>query len=481
MIQREPHSPGNGHDFAPQPVPGARMEGDPSQKSLPPTVAPPRRPLSVFETIRAARRNVLEIIPALSYRQPIVSGRFGTARWHMVQDPGALRRIFLDNVDNYPKSEIMLRMLRPAVGDSLFTSDGESWRWQRRAVAPVFAQRNVAALAPVMTATAERAAQRLSQCGGNGEMTSEMLSATFDVICEVALSGRNHFDAGVYGEAITRYFETVGKASVLDFLRVPDWMPRPGAVLGRNAVRTMHAMVSAAIEARRRTAKGGADDLLDHMLRAEDPDTGRRMTPTDLLHNMQFFIVAGHETTALALSWSLLLLAWYPEIQERVHNETRSALGSAPAGAEHLAVTPYVRQVIEESMRLYPPVGLLARNVRRRDVLCGRDILPTDVIFLPIYALHRHETWWRHPNEFDPENFSPAAVKNRDRFLYLPFGAGPRACVGASFAMMQAHIILATLLARFRFELGSNPVPRPVMLMTVRPDTGVRLSIAPVR
>ena len=166
----------------------------------PPTVAPPTKPLSVLQSLRAARRNVLEIIPEVAYRQPIVSGRMA-ARWHMVQDPAALRRIFLDNVENYPKSEVMVRMLRPAVGDSLFTSEGDSWRWQRRAVAPVFAQRNVTALAPMMTATAERATERLRQSGGHAELVGEMLSATFDVICEVALSGREHFDVETFGEA----------------------------------------------------------------------------------------------------------------------------------------------------------------------------------------------------------------------------------------------------------------------------------------
>jgi cytochrome P450 len=455
------------------------MDGSNARETFPPHIVPPSRPLSLFQTIRAAKTNVLEIIPAIAYRQPIVSGRLG-ARWHMVQDPGALRRIFLDNVDNYPKSEVMLRMLRPAVGDSLFTSEGEAWRWQRRAVAPVFAQRNVVALAPVMTATAERACERLARSGGIAEMTAEMLSATFDVICEVALSGREHFDAAAYGEAITRYFETVGKASILDFLRVPDWMPRPGEVLGRGAVRTMHGMVAAAIEARRREATGKADDLLDYMLKAEDAETGRRMTPTDLLHNMQFFIVAGHETTALSLAWSLLLLAWNPEIQERARAEARAAIGEGPAKAEQLAAAPYVRQIIEESMRLYPPVGMLARNVRKADVLCGRDIQPNDVLFLPFYALHRHELWWKRPHTFDPDNFTPEAAKARDRYLYLPFGAGPRACVGANFAMMQAQIILTTLLARFRFRPGPDPVPVPVMTMTLRPSTGVRLMVEPV-
>jgi cytochrome P450 len=330
-----------------------------------------------------------------------------------------------------------------------------------------------------MSATAERASQRLAESGGHAEMVAEMLSATFDVICEVALSGREHFDADTYGQAILRYFETAGKASVLDFLRVPHWVPRPGALLSLGPVRTMHRMVAQAIEARRRESSGKADDLLDHMLKAEDPETGRRMSPTDLLHNMQFFIVAGHETTALALSWSLLLLALHSDCQERARQEARAVLGGRAAGAEHLPEMPYVKQIIEEAMRLYPPVGMLARNVREPDSLCGREILPNDILFLPIYALHRHQMWWLRPNQFDPDRFSPSAAQSRDRYLYLPFGAGPRVCVGSNFAMMQAQIILATLLSRFRFE-KVEALPMPTMSMTVRPHPGVRLAVTPV-
>jgi len=446
----------------------------------PPNISPPTRPLSILQSLRAARHNVLEIIPDVAYRQPIVSGRM-IVRFHMVQDPAALRRVFLDNVDNYPKSEVMVRMLRPAVGDSLFTSEGDAWRWQRRAVAPVFAQRNVSALAPMMTATAERAAERLRQSGGRAELLGEMLSATFDVICEVALSGREHFDAETYSRAILRYFETAGKASLLDFLQVPDWIPRPEALLSLGAVGTMHRMVAQAIAARRRQASGGADDLLDYMLNAEDPVTGRRMSSTDLLHNMQFFIVAGHETTALALSWSLLLLALHPKHQNRVRKEARAVLGDRAATAEDLEAMPYLKQVIDEAMRLYPPVGMLARNVREIDILCGRRILPGDVLFLPIYALHRHHLWWEHPNRFDPGRFALKAVRSRDRYLHLPFGAGPRVCVGANFAMMQAQIILATLVARFRFDPVRGPMPVPTMSMTLRPDTGMRLAVRPLR
>ena len=178
-----------------------------------------------------ARRNVLEIIPALSYRQPIVSGEM-LVRWHMLADPAGMKRVMLDNLPNYPKSEIMRRMLRPAIGDSLFNADGAEWKWQRQAVAPVFTHRNVLALAPAMTATAERACQRLAACGGRAELVSEMLTATFDVICDVALSGREHFDSATFSKAITQYFRTAGRASLLDFLGFPEWFPRPGELHG---------------------------------------------------------------------------------------------------------------------------------------------------------------------------------------------------------------------------------------------------------
>jgi cytochrome P450 len=444
-----------------------------------------RRVMSRLETALAARRNVLEIIPALAYRQPIVSGEMLT-RWHMLADPAGYRRVMSDNLANYPKSEIMRRMLRPAIGDSLFNAEGADWRWQRRAVAPVFTHRNVVALAPAMTATAERAAARLGR-GRRAEMVHEMLTATFDVICDVALSGREHFDARVFGAAITRYFHTAGRASLLDFLGVPQWFPRPGEILAGSSVRTMHDMVVSAIEARRhedsRARQGRGSDLLDYMLAAEDPETGQRMSPEDLVFNMQFFIVAGHETTALALAWALYLLANSPRQQERARQEARAQLGTRAAGAADLGAMAFITQVLEETMRLYPPVGLLARTVLAQDELCGRAIKPGDILFLPIWALHRHEMWWESPERFDPTRFDPDNVDpsrpRRDTFQYLPFGAGPRGCVGANFAMMQASIILSTLLARFRFT-PLAPGPKPIMAMTVRPDPGVFLAVEPL-
>jgi cytochrome P450 len=238
----------------------------------------------------------------------------------------------------------------------------------------------------------------------------------------------------------------------------------------------MHGMVAAAIEARRRQSTGKADDLLDHMLAAEDPETGHRMNPQDLIHNMQFFIVAGHETTALAISWALYLLANMPGYQERARREAQGQLQGRAARAEDVAAMPFIKQVLEEAMRLYPPVGLLARTVLAKDELCGRTMRPNDTLFLPIWALHRHQLLWERPDEFDPDRFDPAKGPRRDKYQYLPFGAGPRVCVGADFAMMQAQIILATLLARFKVRPGLSD-PHPVMTMTVRPAPGIFLEL----
>ncbi|MDO6584132.1 cytochrome P450 [Salipiger sp. 1_MG-2023] len=447
------------------------------QPYLPPKITPPGKPLGILPSLRAARRNVLGIIPAIAYTQPIVTGTTGPARWHMVQGPEGMKHVFQTNVGNYPKSEVMIRMLRPAVGNSLFTSEGAAWRWQRRAIAPVFAARHVEALAPVMTATAERAAQRLASAG-EAELVKEMLSATFDVICDVALSGREYFDAEEYGAAITRYFLTVGRASLLDFLEVPPWVPRPGEFFGRGAVKTMHRMVAAAIAERRKTGAGAQDDLLDHMLNAIDPQSGRTMSPQELLHNMQFFIVAGHETTALAISWALYLLANDPDSQDRARSEAQSVLGGRAAGAGDLAAMPFIEQVLDETMRLYPPVGFLARNVLDKDRIYDRDIRAGETVFLNIWAMQRHEQYWTNPDAFDPDRFAPEAKAGRERYLHLPFGAGPRICVGANFAMMQAQILLATLLSRFVFA-PKGPPPEPVMHMTVRPEPGISLTIQP--
>lgn len=450
------------------------MDGPAPTRIEPPKVAVATRPLTIPQVVRKARANVLEILPALAFRQPMLTG-VTVKRWHMVQDPGALERVLKDRVDAYPKSPVTKRLLQPAIGDSLFNAEGAHWRWQRRAAAPVFAHRHLMALAPVMTDAASRSAARIGAemaAKGAVEIYDQMIAATFDVISDVALSGRETLDRDAVSAAITSYIDTVGRISFLDVVGAPTWIPRPAALFRRRPSGDMRAMMDKVIAARQGAER--REDLLDLMRFAEDPESGRSMTAGELRDNMLAFIVAGHETTALALSWALYLLALDGAAQTRAREEARAAIGDGPAEAAHLPRLGYVQQVLEEALRLYPPAAFLARIALEDDRLCGRPIMAGDIVMLPIYALHRHEMLWDDPDAFDPERFAPDAVKGRPRFQYLPFGAGPRICIGMSFALMEAKLILATLLARWRLTPIGAP-PAPVMNLTLRPKGGINL------
>lgn len=432
-----------------------------------------REPLNVLQSWQASRQNLLNIIPEASTRQPIVSGRTGTP-WHMVTDPAAIRRVLLENVDNYPKSIVTKNLLRPAIGDSLFIAEGKHWRWQRRTAAPAFSHRNVAALAPVMARAAYRSADRIAQAGNRAiNMLDEMITATFDVISDVTFSGDTGFDRAAVHKAIDLYIAEAGKVSLFDVLGLPDWIPRPGRTLATNGMGDMKAAADRVIDARQASGHHDIPDLLDLLLEGEDPKTGRRMSTEEIRDNLLTFIVAGHETTALTLAWSIYLCAFDQDVQNRARAEAQNVLHGCAATADDLAKLPYIRQIIDEALRLYPPAAIVSRTALAQDTLCGTQIHAGDTVILPIYALHRSHLLWDDPDQFNPDRWANGAKP--DRYAYLPFGDGPRICIGASFALQEAVIILATLLGRFRFTSVKGVDPDPVMIITLRPEGGVWL------
>lgn len=433
------------------------------------------KPMGVLASLRSARRNILSIIPEIATKQSMVSGRTGK-RWHMVMDPGAIRRILLEELDNYPKSLVTKNLLRPAVGESLFIAEGDHWRWQRRAAAPAFSHRNVLNLAPVMSDAAGRSADRVAAAGGQAiDMSEDMVRTTFDVISDVTFSGGDAFDADGVHRAIDDYISAAGKISLFDILGFPDWVPRPARVAAGPGMRQMKALADRAVNDRRARGHDGTPDLLDLLLAGEDPETKRKMNTAELRDNLLTFIVAGHETTALTLAWSLYLCAFDQEVQDRARAEARAVLTHGqPATGEDVANLPFIRQIADEALRLYPPAGMISRTALKKDRLCDRDIRPGDTVIIPIYALHRNNLLWEDPDHFRPERF--ADRKAVDRYAYLPFGDGPRICIGSSFALQEAVIILATLLARFRFRPIAGRDPKPVMILTLRPEGGVWLT-----
>jgi cytochrome P450 len=232
----------------------------------------------------------------------------------------------------------------------------------------------------------------------------------------------------------------------------------------------------AAITRRQAEGPGDTQDLLDRLIAAEDAETGRRMDADTLRETLLTFIVAGHETTALSLSWALYLCAFDPSVQERARSEAQATLGTRAAEAKDVAALPYTRAVIEEALRLYPPGAFLSRTAQKDDHLSAAVIRPGDTVMIPVWALHRHRRLWEDPDAFRPDRWLGDA--RPERWRYLPFGDGPRICIGQRFAMQEATVILATFLARFRFDPVPGRRPKPVTILTTRPEGGVWLTVS---
>ena len=443
-----------------------------SESHTPVAVPLVREPWGLLRSLSEARKNVLSIIPDIATKQPIVSGKTGV-RWHMLMDPDAIRRVLLEELENYPKSDVTKNLLRPAIGESLFIAEGAHWRWQRRAAAPVFSHRNVTGLAPVMSAAAEASLGRVEAAGKRAtDIYAEMVRATFDITAKVTLSGGNTFSSEEVHKAIDGYIAAAGKLSFFDILGLPMWVPRPSRVMAGSSLKQMKTIADDAVNSRRSAGAGDVPDLLDLLLEGEDPETGRSMSTAELRDNLLTFIVAGHETTALTLAWAFYLCAFDQDVQDKARNEAQSALQGRTATADDLPNLPYCRMIIDEALRLYPPAALVSRTAQAPDTLAGREVKKGDTVMIPIYALHRNALLWDDPDAFRPERFA----EKPQRYAYLPFGDGPRICIGASFALQEAVIILATLLAKRRFSPVQGKTPDPVMILTLRPEGGVWLT-----
>jgi len=307
---------------------------------------------------------------------PIISGKTGV-RWHMVMDPGALKLILKDRLDSYPKSDVTKRILRPAVGESLFIAEGAEWRWQRRAASPVFQVRNIDNLAPAMSQAASDCYERLAASDDPvANIYNETVRMTLEVISDVTFSSGDALDPDVIGDAVSQYIDQVAKLSILDLLGAPDWIPRKASFFGPGSLGRVKGIANRAIRLRENSGPKEVPDLLDLLMQGKDSETGRTMTHGELRDNVLAFITAGHETTALTLAWTLYLMAFDQEVQTRAREEAQAALKGEVAGAEHIDNLGYTRQILQESLRLYPPVAFISRNALENDEILGREITP---------------------------------------------------------------------------------------------------------
>jgi cytochrome P450 len=447
---------------------------------VPPYPPRPQRPRGSFSLMLALQRNPIEVWWEGDFERPVSMGKTFFGLRGAAHDPAAIRRIFLDNAANYRKDDLQLRILRPGLGNGLLTAEGEDWRVQRRALAPLFSPRQTAEFAPAVHRVGRAAVERMSRRrdGAVTDVGAVMSRLTLEVLEQTLFSQGLGREPSAFQRAVSSYFETIGRIDPLDLLGAPAFVPRLRRRRGRTALEFFDSAVDAIIEKRRALLSSGAEaprDLLTLLMSAKDPENGRAIAEADVRANIVTFINAGHETTANALTWTLFLLSQSPEWRERAEADADQAFDSEGTVATERC--EILRAVFEEALRLYPPAAMLARQAIADDELAGVPIPAGAVITISPYVLHRRKGLWDHPDAFDPSRFLGERRDRIDRFAYIPFGAGPRVCIGMAFAMQEGIILLAHFLRAFRFELVEGHQVMPMQRVTLRPRNGMKMHV----
>ena len=403
----------------------------------------------------------------------VVATRLGPYRVWLIYHPDAIEEMLVTRARDFVKSPGVRRNLRPLLGNGLLLSEGDFWLRQRRLAQPAFHRQRVAGYGDVMAGFAERHVAGWAD-STTVEIHGEMMTLT------QAIVGKTLFDADVSGDAhdaaqaAKLLAENFGAR--LARIALPFWVPTPGNLRARRAIRRLDAIVDRII-AERRAITDDRGDLLSMLVQAQDADDGTRMTPRQLRDEVMTIFLAGHETTAVTLSWTWYLLAQHPEVRARLDAELRAALDGRPPAAEDLPRLTYTAAIVSESLRLFPPAYGLGRQAAGATTLGGYPIPRGDIVIAPTWVVHRDRRWFDEPGEFRPERWADDLARRLPRFAYFPFGGGPRQCIGNTFALMEATLILAAVSQRVRLELEPGQRITPVPYVTLRPEPGIRVRV----
>jgi cytochrome P450 len=447
-----------------------------------PTLAAPRRPegrLTFWQFLRAVRENTLTIYAPEDFSEDIIAQRLLWRRRFIINEPGAVRHVLLDNAGNYVKSELSRRLLEPGLGRGLLTSEGETWRSHRRIMAPAFDLRSVVGYAPIMTEVAKGLLAQWDALpdASDIDVAAAMMHTTLNIISRAMFSSDSDEIVDVVERGVGQYQKTV-RPGLLDLLRFPAWLTRllsPRRATG--VFDEFDKSVDRLLSTRGRAPDAEPKDLLARLIAARDSETDSGMTTKEVRDQVVTIFMAGHETTAQALAWTWYLLSQHPAAEAKLHDELTTVLEGRIPRHDDLANLRYTRMVIEESMRLYPPAHTMARESIVTDEVLGHRIPAGATVLIVPWLLHRKPSIWENPHRFDPERFSPERALVRPRFAYIPFGAGQRICIGAVFAMTEAILILATIAQRYRLHLKPGHPVEPQGLITLRPRHGLRMTL----
>jgi cytochrome P450 len=446
----------------------------------PPAPTPPPRPLGLVALLNALRTNPLECWTTAHFEEPIVLGGFPFMRYAVVSDPATIRKILIDDQSAYRKSTIERRVLGSRMPNGLVTVDGKQWERLRRTLAPLFGRTMTAGFGQTMGRVAADLVERWQDLGDGSvvEIKAEMSRVALEALVGCIFSEGLGNPKAVC-DATTRYYATCGGLDPFDILGLPDFVPRFTRLRVQHVLRDFYEALNAAIAERRRSLAAEPNaprDMLGAMLAAKDPQTGEQMTEAEVRDNVITFIFGGQETTSSALTWAVYLLSQSPEWRERVAKEADDVIGSPAQNA--LSALVQTRAVVEEALRLYPPIIGITRTALRRTQLAGRTIDRGTMVVISPYVVHRHRLLWRDPDVFDPTRFLPGRTKTIERYSFLPFGVGPRMCIGAALAVQEATVVLAALMRRFALELVPGQAVWPVIDFTMKPRDGLRMSVS---
>ena len=439
---------------------------------------PPEKMPSLFKQLKGG--NAFETLPRAIFEQPIFRTKSAFGGTLLVHDPDGVRRVLLDNAANYPKEELSNRFFTAMFGEGLLSAEPAKWRRHRKIMAPAFDPRSVAAYAPAMAAASQAFADRWDALPDEADvdMAEEMKALTLRIICETMFSSDAVELVKLAGTALG-FSRDALNFGILDLLPVigPMRLKAKQAAL-HDDFSAMDGAIYRMIEERERNLADAPNDLLTRLVAAKDPEDGAGLTAEEVRDEVITIFEAGHETTAVAMTFTWYLLSHHPDAEARLHAELDAVLGGRTPTAEDVPNLPYTRQVIEESMRLYPPApAVTGRRAIADDEICGHKVSAGDRIMISTWVLHRHRTLWDNPMRFDPDRFSPARSEGRPRFAYMPFGAGPRICIGMGLAMTETILILATLAQRRQPRLK---IPQDVKLsarITLAPDGGLKMHL----
>ncbi|MBC7164481.1 MAG: cytochrome P450 [Roseovarius sp.] len=448
---------------------------------------PPKPParaarVSLWRYLRLFRADILSAQPARLYRAWMAEFRTPFFRSYLCNDPALVDLVLRERPDDFPKSTRVSEGLRPLLGESVFVTNGERWKRQRRIIDPAFEGGRLRDTFPAMVAAGEGAVARLGALadGAPVEIEAQTSHAAADVIFRTlfSLPIENATAAQVFAE-FKAHQRTQPVLNLAAFVPLPRWFPRFHRRATVATARRIRRLIEGLTAARMAEIAAGRapDDLATKIMTTADPETGERFDTAEMVDQVAIFFLAGHETSASALAWALYLLALFPDWQERVAAEAAEVMGPRAPRFADMGRLRVVRDVFRETLRLYPPVPMMVRETTCPERFRGRDVARGAQVVLSPWHLHRHERLWERPDAFDPARYGTENGRACLRTAYMPFSAGPRVCTGAGFAMIEGPLLLAMLVRVFRFEAVESRPAMPVAHLTVRGRDGIWLRV----